>query len=114
MQGPGPVATVAQIGEIVALLGGCKERIAKSGIACDIVSAGGTGSYQYTVKCPGVTEVQAGGDLASAQAALKVIGIPDPDALVKAPQTFEVPVRAPISGAVVEQAVSAGELVRPG
>jgi multidrug efflux pump subunit AcrA (membrane-fusion protein) len=38
-------------------------------------------------------EVQAGGDLAAAEAALKVLGISDPDALVKAPPSFEVPVR---------------------
>src|SRR5580658_9179047 len=59
-------------------------------------------------------EVQAGGDLASAQAALRVMGIADPDALVKAPPSFEVPVRAPISGEVVEQDVSAGQLIQPG
>jgi cobalt-zinc-cadmium efflux system membrane fusion protein len=59
-------------------------------------------------------EVQAGGDLASAQAALKVMGITDPDALVKAPPSFEVPVRAPIGGLVVEQDVSAGQLLQPG
>jgi cobalt-zinc-cadmium efflux system membrane fusion protein len=59
-------------------------------------------------------EVQAGGDLASAQAALKVMGVPDPDALVKAPPSFEVPVKAPISGEVVEQDVSAGQLIQPG
>jgi cobalt-zinc-cadmium efflux system membrane fusion protein len=59
-------------------------------------------------------EVQAGGDLASAQAALKVMGIADPDALVKAPPSFEVPVKAPISGEVVEQDVSAGQLIQPG
>jgi cobalt-zinc-cadmium efflux system membrane fusion protein len=59
-------------------------------------------------------EVQASGDLASAQAALKVMGISDPEALVKAPPSFEVPVRAPISGLVVEQDVSAGQLVQPG
>jgi cobalt-zinc-cadmium efflux system membrane fusion protein len=59
-------------------------------------------------------EVQAGGDLASAQAALKVMGITDPDALVKAPPSFEVPVRAPIDGLVVEQDVSAGQLIQPG
>jgi cobalt-zinc-cadmium efflux system membrane fusion protein len=59
-------------------------------------------------------EVQASGDLAAAQAALKVMGISDPDALVKAPPSFEVPVRAPISGLVVEQDVSAGQLVQPG
>jgi cobalt-zinc-cadmium efflux system membrane fusion protein len=59
-------------------------------------------------------EVQAGGDLAAAQAALKVMGITDPDALVKAPPSFEVPVKAPISGEVVEQDVSAGQLIQPG
>jgi cobalt-zinc-cadmium efflux system membrane fusion protein len=59
-------------------------------------------------------QVQASGDLASAQAALKVMGITDPDALVKAPPSFEVPVRAPISGLVVEQDVSAGQLIQPG
>jgi membrane fusion protein, heavy metal efflux system len=59
-------------------------------------------------------EVQAGGDLVAAQAALKVMGITDPDALVKAPPSFEVPLKAPVSGLVVEQDVSAGQLIQPG
>ncbi len=59
-------------------------------------------------------EAQAGGDLAATQAALRVLGITDPDALVKAPPTFEVPVKAPISGLVVEQNVAAGQLIQPG
>lgn len=59
-------------------------------------------------------EVQASGDLASSQAALKVMGITEPDELVKGPPSFEVPVRAPISGEVVEQDVSAGQLIQPG
>ena len=59
-------------------------------------------------------EVQASGDLASSQAALKVMGITDPDALVQAPPSFEVPVRAPINGEVVEQDVSGGQLIQPG
>src|SRR5271169_3662384 len=59
-------------------------------------------------------EVQASGDLAAAQAALKVMGVADPDALLKAPPSFEVPLRAPIGGLVVEQDVSAGQLIRPG
>jgi cobalt-zinc-cadmium efflux system membrane fusion protein len=59
-------------------------------------------------------EVQASGDLASSHAALKVMGITDPDELVKGPPSFEVPVRAPISGEVVEQDVSAGQLIQPG
>jgi membrane fusion protein, heavy metal efflux system len=59
-------------------------------------------------------EVQASGDLASAQAALRVMGVADPDALVQAPPSFEVPVRAPINGLVVEQDVAAGQLLQPG
>ena len=59
-------------------------------------------------------EVQAGGDLAAAEAALKVLGITDPDALVKAPPTFEALVRAPIGGQVVEQDVSVGQLLQLG
>ncbi len=59
-------------------------------------------------------EVQASGDLASSQAALKVLGINDPDAVVQAPPSFEVPVKAPISGEVVEQDVAAGQLIQPG
>jgi cobalt-zinc-cadmium efflux system membrane fusion protein len=59
-------------------------------------------------------EVQAQGDLVAAQAALKVMGVTDPDALVKAPPSFEVPVKAPISGLVVEQDVSVGQLIQPG
>lgn len=59
-------------------------------------------------------EVQAGGDLASAQAALKVLGITDPDALVQSPPTVEVPVKAPIGGEVVEQNVAVGQVIQPG
>jgi cobalt-zinc-cadmium efflux system membrane fusion protein len=59
-------------------------------------------------------EIQAGGDLAAAQAALKVLGITDPDAVVKSPPTFEVPVKSPIAGEVVEQDVAAGQLLQTG
>src|SRR5271156_1715665 len=59
-------------------------------------------------------EVQASGDLIAAQAALKVMGVSDPDALVKAPPSFEVPVKAPIGGLVVEQDVSVGQFIQPG
>ena len=59
-------------------------------------------------------EVQAGGDLVAAQAALKVLGITDPDTLVQSPPTFEVPVKAPINGQVVEQDVAVGQLLQQG
>ena len=69
---------------------------------------------EQNVEQADAAEVQAGGDLAAAQAALKVMGIIDPDDLVKAPASFEVPVKAPIDGLVVEQNVSAGQLIQPG
>jgi len=59
-------------------------------------------------------DVQAAGDLAAAEAALRVMGISDPAALIKAPPSFEVPVLSPIAGEVVEQDVSVGQLIQPG
>ncbi len=59
-------------------------------------------------------EVQAEGDLVAAEAALKVLGISDPNALLTAPPSFEASVRAPIDGQVVEQDVSVGQLIQPG
>jgi D-serine deaminase-like pyridoxal phosphate-dependent protein len=38
-----------------------KELVEQEGIACPIVSCGGTGSYIYAVRHPGITELQAGG-----------------------------------------------------
>jgi len=59
-------------------------------------------------------QTQAQGDLAAAEAALKVMGIANPDALVKAPPSFEALVKAPISGEVVEQDVAVGQLLQTG
>ena len=59
-------------------------------------------------------EVQASGDLAAAQAALKVLGVTDPDTVVNGPPSFEVPLKAPIGGLVVEQDVAAGQLLQSG
>ncbi|MFN0195886.1 MAG: DSD1 family PLP-dependent enzyme [Planctomycetaceae bacterium] len=52
-----------QIFSAIDLLIQARDQMQKSGICCDIVSAGGTGSYQITVDCPGVTELQAGGGI---------------------------------------------------
>jgi D-serine deaminase-like pyridoxal phosphate-dependent protein len=44
----------------MAILIEAKDRIEEAGLACEIVSAGGTGTYQVSGTYPGVTEVQAG------------------------------------------------------
>jgi cobalt-zinc-cadmium efflux system membrane fusion protein len=59
-------------------------------------------------------QAQAEGDLAAAEAALKVLGITNPESLVKAPPSFEALVKAPISGEVVEQNVAVGQLLQTG
>lgn len=59
-------------------------------------------------------EVQAQGDLTAAEAALKVLGISDPNTLLTAPPSYEASVKAPITGQVVEQDVAVGQLLQPG
>ncbi|MGB8770841.1 MAG: efflux RND transporter periplasmic adaptor subunit [Candidatus Korobacteraceae bacterium] len=59
-------------------------------------------------------QVQAEGDLTAAEAALKVLGISDPNALLKGPPSFQASVNAPITGQVVEQDVAVGQLLQPG
>ena len=59
-------------------------------------------------------QTQAEGDLAAAEAALKVMGITNPEALLKAPPSYEALVKAPISAEVVEQDVAVGQLLQTG
>ncbi|TWT51507.1 D-threonine aldolase [Thalassoglobus neptunius] len=47
----------------ISLLERQRDRMIRDGICCDIVSAGGTGSYQMTAHLPVVTEIQAGGGI---------------------------------------------------
>ena len=49
------------IGEAIGRLLRAKEAVEGAGLPCRIVSAGGTGSYQFTADIAGVTELQAGG-----------------------------------------------------
>ncbi len=69
---------------------------------------------EQTLEQAQTAEIQANGDLAAAQAALKVLGITDPDSLMQVPPSFEVPVKATIGGEVVEQDVAAGQLIQSG
>lgn len=53
------------IAQAVGLLTGTANTLREAGFPIDIVSCGGTGTYQTTVKQSGVTEVQAGGGILS-------------------------------------------------
>ena len=52
-----------KITSAMQLLTDMADAIRSDGIDVGIVSAGGTGSYQITADCPGVTELQAGGGI---------------------------------------------------
>lgn len=58
-----PVEKRQKIEAAMAVLVETKDAIESDGIPLEIVSAGGTGSYQVTADCPGVTELQAGGGI---------------------------------------------------
>ncbi len=53
----------AKIDEAMGVLQYCRDGLTKKGICCDIVSAAGTGSYQFTAEHPVVTELQCGGGI---------------------------------------------------
>jgi D-serine deaminase-like pyridoxal phosphate-dependent protein/predicted dehydrogenase len=53
------------VAEAIALLTASADTCRKAGVAVDIVSCGGTGTYPYCVEQPGVTEVQVGGAIFS-------------------------------------------------
>lgn len=50
-----------QVREAMSILEQARDRFQHSGLRCDIVSAGGTGTMHITATCPAITEVQAGG-----------------------------------------------------
>ena len=56
--------------------------------------------------------IQAQADLTSSGQALRILGITNPESLVNAPPTADIPLRAPISGEVVERDCSPGQLVQ--
>ncbi|HXX71661.1 MAG TPA: efflux RND transporter periplasmic adaptor subunit [Candidatus Acidoferrum sp.] len=58
--------------------------------------------------------IQAQADLNAAEQAMKILGIKNPEDLVKAPSTAEIPLIAPIGGEVVERLVSPGQVLQAG
>ena len=59
-------------------------------------------------------QAQAQADLQSTEAGLKVLGIADPEAMLKAPPSFQVPLRSPVSGEITDRLVGPGQLLTAG
>ena len=62
------------------------------------------------------TRTQAQADLQASEDALRVLGVNDPESLVKNPPktTSQIPVLAPVSGEIVERLVGPGQLLQAG
>jgi D-serine deaminase-like pyridoxal phosphate-dependent protein len=58
-----PSAKQAAIGAAIQLLTETADACRAAGLPIDVVSCGGTGTYQYTAQLPGITELQAGGGI---------------------------------------------------
>jgi len=58
---PDPQQKEQQIHACMAELTATRDRLLAAGIDCPIISAGGTGSWKYTIRADAVTELQAGG-----------------------------------------------------
>nr|ABX10644.1 alanine racemase [uncultured planctomycete 3FN] len=52
-----------KIAEAMNVLVHCRDELLGADLPCEIVSAGGTGSFQITSDCEGITELQAGGGI---------------------------------------------------
>jgi cobalt-zinc-cadmium efflux system membrane fusion protein len=57
---------------------------------------------------------QAEADLQSSEQAIRVLGIPNPESILTAPSSAELPLLAPLAGEVVERLCSPGQLLQAG
>jgi membrane fusion protein, heavy metal efflux system len=57
---------------------------------------------------------QAEADLQSADAGLKVLGITDPEAMLKSPVSFQIPLLSPVAGEITDRLVGPGQLLAAG
>jgi cobalt-zinc-cadmium efflux system membrane fusion protein len=57
---------------------------------------------------------QAEADLQSSEQAIRVLGIPNPESILAAPSSAELPLLAPLAGEVVERLCSPGQLLQAG
>jgi D-serine deaminase-like pyridoxal phosphate-dependent protein len=69
---PDPAEKRAAVAKALARLLEARDRVEADGMKCRIISAGGSGSYQYTAEIPGITEIQAGGGIFACQYYTKI------------------------------------------
>jgi len=67
-----PAEKRAAIAAAIAKLIHARDIVQTAGLKCRILSAGGSGSYQYTADIPGITEIQAGGGIFACQYYTKI------------------------------------------
>jgi D-serine deaminase-like pyridoxal phosphate-dependent protein len=72
---PDPEAKRLAIREAIGRLLLARSAVEAGGLSCRIVSAGGSGSYQYTADIPGPTEIQAGGAIFACLYYTKACGV---------------------------------------
>jgi D-serine deaminase-like pyridoxal phosphate-dependent protein len=60
---PDPAEKRAAVADAIGRLIAARDAVRAVGLDCRIVSAGGSGTYQYTADIPGITEIQAGGGI---------------------------------------------------
>ena len=64
---PDPAEKRSAIAAAIGKLLKARDAVESAGLKCRIISAGGSGSYQYTADIPGLTEIQAGGGIFACQ-----------------------------------------------
>jgi D-serine deaminase-like pyridoxal phosphate-dependent protein len=64
---PDPAEKRAAVATAIDKLLHARDAIQATGMDCRIISAGGSGTYQYTADIPGITELQAGGGIFACQ-----------------------------------------------
>jgi D-serine deaminase-like pyridoxal phosphate-dependent protein len=69
---PDPAEKRAAIASAIFKLLHARDVVETGGLKCRIISAGGSGSYQYTADIPGITELQAGGGIFGCQYYTKI------------------------------------------
>jgi D-serine deaminase-like pyridoxal phosphate-dependent protein len=60
---PDPATKRSAIIMAIGRLLQARDAVESAGLECRIISAGGSGSYQYSAEIPGLTEIQAGGGI---------------------------------------------------